>query len=250
MHSMIKQWLCLVFLLVISITSVSAKTEAQEVVVADPYIELHTGPGEAYPIFHVVERGEKIGISIRKTEWFKVEAANQPVGWVHRNQLEKTLSAEGDEIRLTDLGLSDYEQRRWEFGMLAGDFEGAPTLGVFVGYVFNQSLSSELSYTQATGNFSSSMIVNANLLSYGEDIWRIKPFFTLGAGWLKTEPRSTLVQSIDRDDFTAHVGLGLQAHLDKQFVLRVEYKNYVVFSSDDNNEDPEEWKAGFVVFFK
>ncbi len=250
MRSMIKQYLCLFVLLVISISSVFAETVVQEVVVVDPYIELRTGPGETYPIFYVVERGMKIGISKRKTEWFKVKAANEPAGWVHRDQLEKTLSPKGEQVRFTDLGLSDYERRRWEFGMMAGDFEGAPSLGVFIGYVFNRHLSSELSYSQATGNFSSSMIVNANLLSYGEDIWRIKPFFTLGAGWLKTEPRSTLVQALDRDDFTAHVGVGLQTHLDKQFVFRLEYKNYVVFSSDDNNEDPEEWKAGFVVFFK
>ena len=28
--------------------------------VNDPYIELHTGPGRGYPIFHVTERGERI----------------------------------------------------------------------------------------------------------------------------------------------------------------------------------------------
>ena len=247
---MIKRSLLFIMLLCFMVTAINADDQGQQVKVADPYIELHTGPGAAYPIFYVIERGEWISISKRKTEWFKVHAPNQPAGWVHRSQLERTLNAQGEKVKLADIDLDDYQQRKWEMGVLYGEFEGAPSLGLALGYVFNEQLSAELSYTEALGNFSSSMIVNANVLSYGDDIWKLKPFFTLGAGWLKTEPRTTLVQANDRDDFTSHVGVGLHTHLDKQFLFRLEYKNYVVFSSDDNNEDPEEWKAGFIVFFK
>ena len=36
----------------------------REVVIADPYIELHTGPGRGYPIFHVADRGDKESVVI------------------------------------------------------------------------------------------------------------------------------------------------------------------------------------------
>ena len=248
---MIKRYFFLILLLFIVALPATAKGKAlQEVQVADPYIELHTGPGSSYPIFYVVGRGEWITISKRKTQWFKVKAENQPEGWVHRDQLEKTLTAGKDQVKFTDLGQDDYEQRRWDFGLTTGRFEGAPTLGFLMVYPLASKLGAEFSLSQAIGEFSSSTIVNANIVSYGGARWRTRPFFTLGSGWLKTEPRATLIQPKDRDDFTMHVGVGLQTHLDRQFMLRLGYKNYVVFSSDDNNEDPEEWKVGFVVFFK
>ena len=247
---MIKRYFILMLLLSVAMPADAKEKVLPEVQIADPYIELHTGPGSAYPIFHVVERGEWVIISKLKTQWFKVKAKHQPAGWVHRDQLERTLTPQNEQVRLIDIGKDDYRDRRWDLGMTYGSFEGAPSLGFFVGYVFNPTLAVEGSVTQAIGEFSSSTILNVNAVSYGEELWRVKPFFALGGGWLKTEPRATLVQPLDRDDFTMHVGAGLQMHWDKQFVLRVEYKNYVVFSSDDNNEDPEEWKAGFVVFFK
>ncbi len=47
-------------------------TATPEVVIDDPYIDLHTGPGRGYPIFFVAERGEQIALLKRRTEWFKV----------------------------------------------------------------------------------------------------------------------------------------------------------------------------------
>ena len=39
-----------------------AEKEYQRVKIVDPYIELHTGPGRGYPIFHVVKRHDWIDI--------------------------------------------------------------------------------------------------------------------------------------------------------------------------------------------
>ena len=37
-----------------------AQDEAQQVVVEDPFIEMRTGPAQAYPGFYVVDRGARI----------------------------------------------------------------------------------------------------------------------------------------------------------------------------------------------
>ena len=42
------------------------------VAVADPYLELHTGPGRGYPVYRVVPRGERVEILYRRTDWFRV----------------------------------------------------------------------------------------------------------------------------------------------------------------------------------
>ena len=50
-------------------------------------------------------------------------------------------------------------------------------------------------------------------------------------------------------DQVGHVGAGLRIYTTRRFLLRAEYKSYVVFTSRDENEEVEEWKVGFAFFF-
>lgn len=227
----------------------SAAEEFALLRVADPYIELHTGPGSGYPVFHVVDREDYIEVLKRKTDWFKVRSADGRVGWVARAQLEKTLTPDGENIQLKEAALGDFSQRRWEFGLLGGVFNNAPEISVYGGYAFNANLSAELSGSQVLGDYSSSYLLNANLVSQPFPRWRVSPFFTLGGGYLSTRVRATLVPPKDSNDFTAHVGLGLRAYLTRRFIVRAEFKRYITFASDDDNEEFKEWKAGFAFFF-
>jgi hypothetical protein len=54
---------------------------------------------------------------------------------------------------------------------------------------------------------------------------------------------------VDRQDSIAHAGIGVRTYLTRRFVFRAEYKTYVVFTSRNDNEDVQEWKAGFSFFF-
>jgi hypothetical protein len=238
-----------VFVLCLLAVAAQAEEAYPEVKVADPYIELHTGPGGGYPIFHVVERGEFVEVIKRKTDWFQVRTAKGKTGWVERAQMERTLTAEGEATQFADAALGDFSKRRWEAGLLGGDFNGAPVMTFYGGYAFNANLSTELSLSQALGEFASSTLLNLNLVSQPFPEWRFSPFFTLGAGHIATKPRVTLVQAEDSSDATAHVGLGMRVYLSRRFILRAEYKSYVAFSSDDDNEEFEEWQAGFAFFF-
>jgi len=66
---------------------------------------------------------------------------------------------------------------------------------------------------------------------------------------IRTEPKSTLVETEDRTDQLAQVGIGVRAYLTRRFMFRTEDKSYVVFTSRDDNEEVDEWKAGFAFFF-
>jgi uncharacterized protein YraI len=50
--------------------------------IADPYIELRTGPGRGYPVFFVAARDEWIEIELRHTDWFSVRTEGGKLGWV------------------------------------------------------------------------------------------------------------------------------------------------------------------------
>jgi len=221
----------------------------REVEIADPYIELHTGPGRGYPVFHVVERGAAVQILKSRTDWYKVRTDKGREGWVYRDQLARTLTAAGEPLRLQLPGRGDFSGRRWEMGALGGDFGGASVISVYGGYAFTQGLSAELSLSQILGDFSDSMMVNANLLAQPFPEWRVSPFFTLGTGLIYTSPQVTLVQERNRTDQIAHVGVGFRAWATRRFVLRGEYRNYVIFQNKDDNQEIDEWKLGFTVFF-
>lgn len=240
----------LFLLLLLAMALVNAADDIYpEVKVAAPYIEMHTGPGSGYPIFHVVDRGDFIEVIKRKTDWFKVRTVKGKVGWVNRVQMEKTITPAGEQTEFADAGLGDFSKRRWEMGLIGGTFNSAPVMTLYGGYALSANLSAELSVSQVTGDYFSSDIVNLNLLSQPFSKWRYSPFFTLGLGQITTSPSVTLIQAQDSQDLIAHMGLGVKMYLSRRFILRAEYKNYVGFSSDDDNEEFEEWKAGFAFFF-
>ena len=72
---------------------------------------------------------------------------------------------------------------------------------------------------------------------------------SLGTGVLRTRPKGTLVQTEDRVDQLAFVGAGVKGWLTSLFIMRGEYRKYVVFTDRDDNEEVNEWKLGFAFFF-
>ena len=246
------RWVLLVLALVqlaIAGNAAGAERQYREVTIADPYIELHTGPGGGYPIFFVAERGEEIALLMRRTEWFKVRVARGEEGWVHFEQLATTLNPDGQPFDLPALGFSDYEARRWEVGALYGDFGGANVIGMYGSRNVTPNLSGEIWVSQALGRFSDSTLVTLNIVHLMYPDWRASPYFTLGGGVIKTQPKATLVATTDRTDNLALAGVGVRAYLTRRFVFRAEYKTHVVFTSRDDNEEVQEWKAGFSFFF-
>jgi uncharacterized protein YraI len=85
---------------------------SERVKVADPYLEMRTGPGRGYPVHHVAERHEFVIIELRNTDWFKVrtvsDTGNDKTGWVHRRQLATTLTEAGVAKTFRDTALDDY----------------------------------------------------------------------------------------------------------------------------------------------
>lgn len=217
--------------------------------VTAPYIEMHTGPGSSYPIDFVVERGEWVEIRKRRTDWFQVHTRRGRLGWVIIDQMRQTRTEDGEPLRLVSYTQDDFRERRWEFSFYGGEMEGAALLGLYGGYSFNENLSTEISFSQALGDFSSEYLIDINLLSQPFPEWTYSPFFTLGSGIIRTKPNATLVQTEDRTDSTAHVGVGLRVYLTRRFFMRGEFRHYAVFTSRDDNEEFDQWKIGLGFFF-
>src|SRR5688572_7796782 len=131
-------------LLILMLIAAPALADGPTVTVADPYLEMRTGPGRGFPVFHVVERGEAVRVDVRRTDWFRVLDADGREGWVHRDQMAETLLPTGAKLAVKDPAREDFGEHRREAGILLGDYGGANVLTLYGAYGFNQHHAAEL----------------------------------------------------------------------------------------------------------
>ena len=225
---------------------------SQTLVIAEPFIELHSGPDSVYPVLQVIDRGQRLQVLRRVTHWYRVRGPNGIEGWVNRDQLQRTLNPRGEQLILARTEQEDFIQRHWELGVTTGELEQAPVMSLYLNRALTPNLSLEATLAHAIGSVSSSSLVKANMLVQPFEQWSYSPFISIGFGNMRIQPRVTLVNPVDRDNDFGQVGLGIRKFINRRFVLRLEINQYVLFSATserDANEEIEEWKLGFAIFF-
>lgn len=231
--------------------TVFADDDLPEVQIEEQYIEMHTGPALGFPVFHVAAKGEWITVIKRRTNWFKVRTDKGKEGWVKLDDLRLTLSSEGEAVKVEDGSFDSFQQRDFEFGAYGGALEGVPSMSVFAGWVITENIATELSYSQALGDFSENRYALLSVTHTTFPEWKVSPYFRLGFGQLQTKPKANLVQSGEEtrtSDLLAG-SIGVRYYLAQNFVVRLEYQNLLALTDRDDNEELEEWKLGFAVFF-
>jgi hypothetical protein len=247
---MIRRLLTAVLLLgTLHTVAVAAAGGAGPVVVQDPFLELRSGPGRGFPVFHVVDRGASVELLRRRTDWIKVRDGDGTEGWVHRGQLERTLTPGGESVTLPGPSPEARTEHRWEVGLVTGGLEGASLVGVQGAWAATPTLHVRADATQLLGDYSNGWLGTVGVAHVFAPHWRVSPFVGIGGGVLYVEPKATLVQPDDRTDSTAYAGLGLRGYLTNRFLLQAEYRQFVVFTSRDDNEEIDEWTVSFVYFF-
>jgi len=223
--------------------------EHQQVTIVEAYIELHTGPGSGFPIFFVEQRGNKIEIIKRKTDWFKVHTETNKTGWVERSQLEKTLTEAGVKKTFKDILIDDYIKSRIEFGIGMGLFESEQSFTIHAGYKLTPNITFELAYTKIAGKFSSSTLYqgNFNLQLYPDS--RFSPFLFIGYGKFENVPATSLVSAVSRNLDMGNAGIGIKFYLTDQFYFRADASTYVVLVGDNRSDEYSHFSAGFSFFF-
>ena len=238
-------------ILFFSVTLIANAADDKPLVVevVDPYIEMHSGPGRGYPILHVVDRGESIELLFRKTDWFKIRTVQGKEGWVQRGQIVMTLTPAGERLEIRDTTQEDFVQRDLEYGVMLGDFDGSVVITASAILHFTENISTEIAVSQVLGTAFNSTLLTGGVVHQPFPDWTLSPYFTLATGIIDTQPKAGVVGIRDGSDLYANAGIGVRMHLTKRFLLRAEYRNYVIFASRDDNEEVSEWKAGFGFFF-
>ena len=240
---------CLALLGASHATDACAEKTPATVVVQDAYADMRSGPGRGFPATYSVERDASIQLLRQRTDWIKVRTVDGREGWVHRSQLERTLTPGGAEVRLAGPVPEARTKHRWEVGLATGDFGGANVISVNGAYALNSNLLVRADVNHLLGSFSDGWLGTAGIAHVFMPEWRVSPFVGIGGGVLSISPKATLVQTEDRTDSTAYAALGVRGFLTNRFLLQAEYRSYVVFTSRDENEEIDEWTVGFTYFF-
>lgn len=237
------------FLLLWIVASVAYGKSYHEVVVADPYLEMHTGPGKGYPVFFVVARGDKIEILKQRTNWYLVREHQGREGWVKEQDLLATLELDGQPVKIDVPSLENLAKRRFEGALMLGDFGGASLISLSASYGLSDHLSAELTVAQALGNITNSEFATLALTHTMFPDKRLTPYFSIGTGKIHTSAHTTQVQNVDSTDQMSFIGAGARLYLSRRFIVRGEYHANHVYTSRNENEDIKEWKVGFAFFF-
>jgi hypothetical protein len=252
----IRAWLATLATALFAALLLATQARAQvteRVQVADPFLEMRTGPGRGFPVHHVAARGERVTIELRATDWYKVrtdsETGNDKVGWVHRRQLELTLTEAGVPKTFRDTALDDYLVRRVQLGAAVGRFKSEPMLKLWGSYRVSDTLGLEATIGQVQGTFSGTDFWHVNLTSEPWSDQRLSPFFAIGVGRFNNFPNQTLVGATDTNANLANAMVGVRYDLTERFVLRADYALYTAFVSDARSQEFRAVTAGISFFF-
>src|ERR1700680_3795107 len=164
-----------------SVSLVHAKEQLLEVVVAEPYLEMHSGPGRGYPVVYVVGRDEVVTVLYSRTEWFKVRAPRGQKGGARRSELALTKLVSGEPAPIPPY--PDFATHRWEIGAGYGVFNHQNLVTTWGDFGLTDSLDVEFVLQQALGTIDNRYITTVGLRHTFIPEWRwVSPTAGIGTG--------------------------------------------------------------------
>jgi uncharacterized protein YgiM (DUF1202 family) len=200
-------------------------------------------------VFHVAEREEWVEVELRHTDWYRVRTAGGKTGWVHRSQLQATMTQAGVRKSFRDTLLDDYLRRRVEAGAAWGQFSREPMLKAVGAFRLTDTLAFEGSLGQVQGLYSGSDFWHVNLLVEPWSDRRLSPYAGVGFGQFRNIPNSSLVGAQTSNAKLSNAVIGLRWHISERFMLRVDYTLHTAYVADTRSAEYRAATAGLSFFF-
>jgi Bacterial SH3 domain len=224
-----------------------AKSRLVEVLITDPFIEMHSGPGRGYPVTYVVGRDDTVTVLYSRTEWYKVRATGGQEGWVRRSDLARSRLASGEPAPIPPY--PDFASHRWELGAGYGVFNHQNLVTGYGDFSLTDSLDAEFVLQQAFGTIDNRYVATIGLRHTLIPEWKwFSPTAGIGTGYQYIDDKVP-PKPLETHNQLAYVSLGVRGFITRRFMWRADWRKYDVFTHQNQNEEPEEWKFGLAVFF-
>jgi hypothetical protein len=216
-------------------------------VVTDPYLEMHSGPGRGFPIVYVIGRDELVTVLYSRTDWYKVRSLNGNEGWVRRADLARTLAETGEPAPIPPY--PDFASHRWEIGAGYGVYNRENLVTTYGDFGLTNSLDVEFVVQQAFGTLDNRYVTSIGVRHTFIPEWKwFSPTAGIGAAYQYIQDKVPPAP-LQKNNEMAYVSLGARGFITRRFLWRVDWRHYVVFNNLNVYEDLEEWKFGLAVFF-
>ncbi|TQV82803.1 SH3 domain-containing protein [Aliikangiella coralliicola] len=221
--------------------------------VIDPYLEMHTGPGDGYPIIYTVEQGEMIDLLTRRPDWYEIKSSTGRIGWVKSSQIARTIQPTGEPVDLPSVSYGDYLEDSLSLGFNVGQFTGGELKGSQTfSFTSEQRWLSWFGTELEVGKYYDSEVrgryYGLNLLFEPYSDWVVSPVIIVGTGNMKTTVQPKLIPLSIEDSGYYQYGIGGNFYLGRNFVIRAGYREYTV-STEQDDERLDRWHIGFNAFF-
>jgi len=225
----------------------NAADPSLELVVTQPYLEMHSGPGRGFPVVYVVGRDELVTVLYSRTEWYKVRAPHGQEGWVRRADLALTTLASGEPAPIPPY--PDFSTHHWEVGAGYGVYNRQNLVTAYGDYSITDSIDAEFVVEQALGTLDNRYIASFGLRHTFVPEWKwFSPTAGIGTAYQYIEDKVPPAP-LDKSNQMAYASLGARGFITRRFMWRADWRHYVVFNNLNVYEELEEWKLGFAVFF-
>jgi hypothetical protein len=237
----------LLLLQALNVETAVAKHPLVQVVVKLPFLEMHSGPGRGYPVIYVVERDEVVTVLYSRTDWYRVRAAGGQEGWARRDDLARTELTSGEPAPIPPY--PDFAAHRWEAGAGYGVFNHENLVTAWGDFGLTNSLDAEFVVQQAFGTIDNRYITTLGLRhTFIPEFKWISPTAGIGFGYQYVKEREPPAP-LQNSNQLAYISLGARGFITRRFMWRADWRKYVVFTNQNQNEEPDEWKVGLSVFF-
>lgn len=190
--------ICFLFLL-LSPLSLYAATSYE---IKSDFLELHSGPSDAFPVFYVVEQGQSAQLVEQQSQWYLLQVGDQVRGWA---SVESLYDAIGGFVPAR----SSLKHGRKKIALGYGMFQQSGEFGIGAGYRILPKLDVMLDYKKIVDNVSSSSAMQFRL-----DVPMLASILTptamIGVGVLNNQPSSLLAGGKQEQSQYILYGVGLK----------------------------------------
>jgi hypothetical protein len=218
-----------------------------QLVVTQPFLEMHSGPGRGYPVVYVVGRDETVTVLYSRTDWYKVRAPRGQEGWARREDLARTVLPSGEPAPIPPY--PDFVSHRFEVGAGYGVYNRENLVTAYADFGLTDSIDIEAVVQQAFGTIDNRVVGSIGLRHTFLPEWKwFSPTAGLGTAYQHIADKAPPAPR-ESSNQMAYVSLGARGFITQRFMWRADWRHYVVFNNLNVYEDLEEWKFGLAVFF-